>query len=146
MIAIGRYLSIFVIICNIVSTVNAHSLISDMKVLYNFISSDHLPVCFNINWNNMSVDRVDNEKYLFRVKKIRWDLVKPDQLLMYRHKTLNGVSSIVINSDMLCCDGNSCPSESVHRLAITDLTEFVATLYLLICRFTLTVHEITTVH
>ena len=38
------------------STFGAHDIIKQVSVCYNFVSSDHLPVCINLNLTKISID------------------------------------------------------------------------------------------
>ena len=56
---------------HIVSSVSAYSLIDDIWVKYNFVSSDHLPLCLKINLSRVNVDPGGDNSELREVRRIK---------------------------------------------------------------------------
>ena len=104
---------------HILSTSSGHSLLQDVHVKRDYISSDHLPLCFNVILNNViecvydsSSDEINNNMSSFN-----WNGSRDHDLYRYSLSTKSQLSKLSIPLDALRCNDVSC---TVHRKDIDD--------------------------
>ena len=99
---------------HILSTSSGHSLLQDVHVKRDYISSDHLPLCFNVIVNN-AIDCVyysssdDNNN---NMSSFNWNGATDHDLYRYSLSTKSQLSKISIPLDALRCSDVSC---TVHQ-------------------------------
>ena len=104
---------------HVISSVNAHNLISDICIDYSMISSDHHPIIVNIDVPYLHRhDNVDENNIHVRKSKIlKWDTFTNDDKLLYKCNTEKCLSSVELNHDLILCDNPKCDIMT-HRNAI----------------------------
>jgi exonuclease III len=101
---------------HIVSTNNLHSIIDDICVKYDYISSDHFPLLVKINIGNVNVavNSEQSEKHQ-DFKHIRWDNISDTLLDQYKEQCAAELSRFSFNHDLLLCDDVLCNDETHKR-------------------------------
>ena len=95
---------------HILSTSSGHSLLQDVHVKGDYISSDHLPLCFNVIVNN-AIDCVyysssdDNNN---NMSSFNWNGATDHDLYRYSLSTKSQLSKLSIPLDALRCSDVSC--------------------------------------
>lgn len=105
---------------HIICTNSAHSLIKNVSVYYDYVTSDHVPLSLEIfQYQNLfyNCPQIDNFQSNCNVQ---WDKLNSDELLCYKYYTKTNVKSICIQPDVLECCNNTC-TNSDHLLAIDNL-------------------------
>ena len=104
---------------HILSTSSGHSLLQDVHVKGDYISSDHLPLCFNVIVNN-AIDCVyysssdDNNNIM---SSFNWNGATDHDLYRYSLSTKSQLSKLSIPLDALRCSDVSC---TVHQKDIDN--------------------------
>ena len=104
---------------HILSTSSGHSLLQDVHVKGDYISSDHLPLCFNVIVNN-AIDCVyysssdDNNN---NMSSFNWNGATDHDLYRYSLSTKSQLSKLSIPLDALRCSDVSC---TVHQQDIDN--------------------------
>ena len=94
---------------HVLTTTSSHALVDSMHVKSNFISSDHLPLCFTISIDSeivctpVSVDRTTDD-----VPSFNWKDITDNDIINYNSCTKQDLSRIRIPLDALRCNNISC--------------------------------------
>jgi hypothetical protein len=107
---------------HIICTNSAHSLVCDVNVCYNYVTSDHVPLCFNINlqysvYNTMSEQNYESSGINC---KVQWDKLSCVDLHHYHTSSEQNLLSIVTDVTLLNCKDVTC-SDPLHIAAINNL-------------------------
>jgi exonuclease III len=108
---------------HLICTRNAHSLISSMHVRYDIVSSDHLPLCAQINLPpecNKAAPPTEGTPGSYW--SVQWDQLAPEQLENYRLNTKKTLASVKFVHDLAWCDNTNCQDPS-HLNGINKLYE-----------------------
>ena len=92
---------------HIMSTVNAHSLVKDIEVRYEYVTSDHLPICMRIGVDEIKLDPCQSSASI-KGGKINWETADAYDLALYRDKCHELLSKIVLDHDLILCDDTNC--------------------------------------
>ena len=86
---------------------NLHSAVKDISVLYDYITSDHMPVLltFDLGKATIDLDRTDEEP---SVRKIKWNKLSKEDLYQYHELTEHLLNGVRLNHELLLCDDTSC--------------------------------------
>ena len=90
-------------VCN----ANLHSAVKDISVLYDYITSDHMPVLltFDLGKATIDLDRTDEEP---SVRKIKWNKLSKEDLYQYHELTEHHLNGVRLNHELLLCDDTNC--------------------------------------
>ena len=90
-------------VCN----ANLHSAVKDISVLYDYITSDHMPVLltFDLGKATIDLDRTDEE---LSVRKIKWNKLSKEDLYQYHELTEHPLNGVRLNHELLLCDDTNC--------------------------------------
>ena len=105
---------------HLVTTVNGHSLITDMSIVYDCITSDHRPLCVKVALDDIKLEPSsvpllscsDSSVY-----SIKWQDVNTDDINHYTEKTKVTLSAVELNHSLLLCD-DPCCKDVTHINAI----------------------------
>jgi len=111
---------------HIVSSVSAHSLIDDIWVKYNFVSSDHLPLCLKINLSRVNVDPGGDNSELRQVHRIKWEELSTEDRQLYCDNTDRSFCCFKYDHSLLLCANIHC-SEHDHINAIDGMYKDITT-------------------
>ena len=102
---------------HIVSTMMAHSIINDVRVLYDFITSDHHPIVFKIDMSLFL--KSDTTSMNVDSNTIVWSGVSLEDKAKYRCNTRNNLERIVIPQLPISCTDSKCQNAE-HIKLLTD--------------------------
>lgn len=100
---------------HIICASNAHSLVSDVRVGYEYVTSDHLPLCINILCETTLYHvhvLSENVKNSGDSCKIKWDTLSSDDLNRYKMKSEISLNSIQINESLIACSDVTCTDQN----------------------------------
>lgn len=89
---------------HVVSTVSAHSLIEDIKVLDDFVTSDHVPICVDINISHSKVCIADT---INEVHHIDWNSLSDKDVTDYTDRCSHALEHLIY-SDAISCNHTNC--------------------------------------
>ncbi len=105
---------------HILSTVSAHSLIDEVWVKPDFVSSDHFPLCAKLKIDCINIDPTSSASTERLIHRIKWcDLSDSDRQL-YKQHTDRLFSQYQFDHSMVLCDDVHC-SDSGHFTAIDNM-------------------------
>jgi hypothetical protein len=107
---------------HIVSTISAHEIIRNIEVLYNFVTSDHLPVCMEIALDLVHLDICQSSN---SVSSIKWDALGDQDLTEFKENSDKLLAEVHINHALLLCNNIEC-SDPSHLSAINRLYNEIA--------------------
>ena len=104
---------------HILSTSSGHSLLQDVHVKGDYISSDHLPLCFNVILNNAieCVYDSSSDENNNNMSSFNWNGATDHDLYRYSLSTKSQLSKLSIPLDALRCNDVSC---TVHQKDIDN--------------------------
>ena len=97
-----------------VSNSNLHSAISEVAVLYDFVTSDHMPILVTFD---KSKAQVDNDNIPNSSVKVNWRGMAQHELQRYEELTEANLSKIKFDHGLMLCDDINCVNEE-HIAAI----------------------------
>ena len=106
-----------------ICTASMHEMISSMHVDYTFVSSDHLPLCAEVNLD-LAQSMLKEETTCCNEHRIAWDNLTSDDLAKYAQLTDDKLSDVKLDHRLLLCDDHSC-SDTSHIAAINKMYEDV---------------------
>ena len=102
-----------------VSTMGAHKIISSVKILEDFLGSDHLPVSLYLDINQLPATSVyDAPKQTH--KTINWNKADTPSINRYCTLTENALKHVNLSIDALNCKDPAC-ADPTHRQGISDM-------------------------
>ena len=116
---------------HILTTISGNSLVTSVHIDYNYITSDHFPMIFELD---VPLYKENSMNTATEIKtgpcRINWDMVSDAQVDTYRHTTSALISAIPLEHDLLLCSDLACSSpthiSAINRLhcnVISALTE-----------------------
>lgn len=103
---------------HILCTHGASHLINDMKIDYEYISSDHHPISAALDFGNMKCQA--KEQLSAKTSKIKWDKLSQDAVLEYKQRTEIELSKVQIDHGLILCDDPHCDNQA-HRAGIDSM-------------------------
>jgi exonuclease III len=107
---------------HVLSTVNGHALVSDVKVDSSFVTSDHLPITLSLDFTKNLINPCSNDGMtnMYSNNRVKWDELSNSDLIKYKDLTEDSLSRIPLEHDLLLCDNADCCNPS-HISAINRL-------------------------
>ena len=102
-----------------VSTMGAHNIISSVKILEDFLGSDHLPVSVNLDINQLPATNV-NDSPKQTPKTVNWNKVDAPSINRYCTLTENALQHVNLPINALNCKDPAC-TDATHRQGISDM-------------------------
>ena len=99
-----------------ISNANFHSVIRNVDVMHDFVSSDHMPMLINVDLRSARVDLGDGNKEPV-TGKVKWHKLTKDDLSQYQARTELHLDTISLNHELMLCDDPNCHNQS-HLQAI----------------------------
>ena len=99
-------------VCN----ANLHSAVRDVSVLYDYVTSDHMPVHITFDLGKATID-LDSSDEAPSIKKIKWNKLSNEELLQYHELTEQYLNRINLNHELVLCDDPKC-QDQLHRHSI----------------------------
>jgi hypothetical protein len=93
---------------HIVSTVSGHSLIQQVNIEYDFVTSDHKPIGAVLSLKNVRIE-IQNDKN--DIQGITWHELSADCILQYSNNTEMLLSQMRIDNDTLSCNNVNCTND-----------------------------------
>lgn len=109
---------------HVISTSSAHDLIEEIKVCYDFVTSDHFPLCIDILINSDMFIESNNSMNCHTKCFMQWDKMTDSDKVQYERLTEKKLSSIVVNNEFVMCNNTSC-NNIEHRICIDNLYESI---------------------
>ena len=91
-----------------ICTPSADSIVTDLKILYNMSTSDHIPIEFKLNIDNIIPEICINSSS----EKITWDKLSQERLDQYWVNTYNLLNNLYIPNEALNCRNVNCTNRS----------------------------------
>ena len=103
---------------HIVSTKSAHSSICNINIKYDFISSDHFPITFNVDCNIVASDPISNTNNANGISSSRvfWDKLSSQDIKVYTDRTKHYLSNVPFPHDLAMCEDSNCSNPSHKAL------------------------------
>jgi hypothetical protein len=101
---------------HIVCTVSAFNTIKAVTVDYSYISSDHLPLCMEMDMGRIVLDDQEAKKHVHR-RRVKWDKLSGDDIQKYMSTSDKLLQRIHIDHSLMLCMDSQCSDES-HKAAI----------------------------
>jgi len=98
-----------------VTTSTGHQLIKCISTHNDFVSSDHLPICLDLDIKNIQVHDYKETK---RDGKIDWAALSAADFESYSSKCSNNLRIIPIANELLNCDNTMC--QDIQHIKATD--------------------------
>jgi len=107
---------------HILSTVNAHSLIEDISINNEYVTSDHLPVSVCVKVNDMNIDpsHICASNIDYYCQNINWTDLTKHELNSYKIKCQDLLSNVYLDHDLILCNDSNCKDMN-HKNAIDNL-------------------------
>jgi hypothetical protein len=105
---------------HILSTSSAHSLVTDVRIGYEFVTSDHLPIFMDIKTECNLYNLMPESNLEYNKCKLQWDKVSPMDIKHYMFMSENNLKSIVVDEGLSKCSDVTCCDEK-HKKAIDEL-------------------------
>ena len=104
---------------HVISTRSMHSLIDSNWSDYSYVSSDHLPLCMELNINKMNLAPRDSSSHAqsHLLSPIRWDSLSEEMLEQCKKNVSDNLSKVRLNHSLLLCDNPMCDDPG-HRSEI----------------------------
>ncbi len=109
---------------HVVCTRSMHEIILDIKVLRDYVTSDHIPIVVKIGISNMSRLNVGVKKP--PSYSVRWSNLSSSEKNRYSDLTFHLLSGIIPDSNLMSCVKEDCTSKD-HRLGIDKLYHGIIT-------------------
>ena len=109
------------------STMDMHQCISDFKVLYDIVSSDHRPLSFNINVNCVPVQSPSANLKTNSSPQVPWDKLTELDYLSYEESLREKLLNWPVNNCCLSCRNSMCTNPT-HLAFIHDSSYIVESL------------------
>jgi exonuclease III len=95
---------------HIVTNLNMVSFFSNITVDYGYISSDHFPLCAELN---VPVSKIESEQCDSHSREcnIRWDKLSEHDLSIYKNASDESLKNIKLPLPLLLCDDDQCTDE-----------------------------------
>ena len=110
---------------HVVSSANADDLISDINIEYNYVSSDHLPLCVCLDFSRVEVITSSSGQAETR-KKVSWEKLSDRDIARYSELTAEYISNADLPFDLLMCNDPLC-NVSAHRVDIDSMYDKLLT-------------------
>ena len=101
------------------SNINLHSVIKHIAVKYDYVTSDHLPVCVSLDLDKAQTTTLEIDAGS-RAPTVRWQSMSKEDLARYLGITEAELSSVKLHHELLLCDNPNCDSTS-HTQAIDSM-------------------------
>ena len=105
---------------HIISTSSAHSLINDVFVSYDYVTSDHVPLCLEIMQSKHLFTDISQKENIDSDCNVQWDKLNDEELLCYKKSTERNLRSVFLQNEVFDCCDVTC-TDSLHLLAIDEL-------------------------
>ena len=102
---------------HLISTRNANSLVSQMNISYEYISSDHHPVSATVSLENLSTQTDSDSHGNYKQLSVRWENLKHEEILQYKLNSEVALSKVDLDHSLILCDDPHC-SEMSHLNSI----------------------------
>lgn len=110
---------------HVISTSSAHALISEMNVCYDYVTSDHLPLCIDLLIDyDMFVESVNSTSGQTKCF-IQWDKMTDIDKTEYERLTEKKLKSIIVDEVILTCSDAAC-KDIEHKHCIDSLYEKIS--------------------
>ena len=103
---------------HVVNTKSMHNLVTDITVDYSYVTSDHFPLCANINIRVPTMRSKVKEENNLKCQ-VKWDKISNTEREQYKMQTDEALSSINLNYNALSCKNKNC-SDSKHIATIGE--------------------------
>jgi hypothetical protein len=106
---------------HVICTANSDSLIDSLSILYDKVSSDHMPLSFSINASRVQCKMIQtHNRQTSHRQHVVWDKVNSRDLEMYKACTQHLLRDIQYNDSLTACTDPQCQL-SGHIIAINNL-------------------------
>lgn len=95
---------------------NMSSTIQEISVLYDYVTSDHMPMLVSLDISKVTIGE-ENDTYQKPTRKIKWHKLTKHDIQNYNSNTEQLLSLIRFNHNLMLCDNPSC-REQEHMQSI----------------------------
>ena len=86
-------------VCN----VNMHAAVKKISILYDYVTSDHMPLLISLDISKATIALDDNDKRS-SVKKIKWNKLSGNEISQYQAMTEQHLDKVKLDHDLILCD------------------------------------------
>ena len=93
-------------VCN----VNMHAAVKKISILYDYVTSDHMPLLISLDISKATIALDDNDKRS-SVKKIKWNKLSRNEISQYQAMTEQHLDKVKLDHDLILCDSIDCQDQ-----------------------------------
>jgi len=102
------------------STVNTHGLVTDVTILYDYMSSDHFPMCVDLNVSKLT-NLADSSNIAQTISRVPWQDLSNDDIHKFKAMSEKNLSKVKLDHSLLLCDNVNC--NDISHIGITQPLE-----------------------
>jgi len=102
---------------HIITTATGFDIISNITIIHDFVSSNHLPIVVQLDCNCLNVKSHQDTQYKSRID---WLVPNDEAIASYNNNSVTAISKMVLDYDTQMCTNVSCCGNE-HRLSIDKM-------------------------